>query len=97
MMHHPKVAGAFVYKPATSPLVAVEEYYVRRELFVADVVARHLRWYEAALWPTSFAAKTPTLIVLSEEDAIAPRTQVRRSARSLAAFGMAAGLRTPTP
>jgi pimeloyl-ACP methyl ester carboxylesterase len=85
MMHHPKIVGAFVYKPVTSPLVAVEEYFVRRELFVANVIARHLHWHEAALWPTSFNAKTPTLIVLSEEDAIVPSAQVQRSVRSLAA------------
>ena len=42
----------FIYKPVTSPLVAVEEYFVRRELFVANVAARHLRWHEGGLWPT---------------------------------------------
>ena len=75
----------FIYKPVTSPLVAVEEYYVRREIFVANVIARHLRWHEGGLWPTSFEPTRPALIVLSENDAILPSPEVRRSARSLVA------------
>ena len=42
MLHQPKVTRNFVYKPVTSPLVALEEYYIRREIFTANLLARHL-------------------------------------------------------
>ena len=73
MLHQAAITRAFVYKPVgSSARVAAEEYYVRRELFTSNVISRHMRWHEAALWPSECNPATPTLIVLSGEDSIVP-------------------------
>ena len=88
MLHHSKISDAFVYKRVgPSVQVAAEEYYVRRELFTANVIMRHLRWHEAALWPADCSPAEPTLIVLSEDDTIVPVAPIRECARSWRAFG----------
>ena len=80
-------SGAFVYKPVGNSLkTAVEEYYVRREIFTSNVIMRHMRWHEAALWPTDCSPSMPTTIVLSEEDTIVPVDAVRGCARSWRAY-----------
>ena len=59
--------------------IAAEEYYVRRELFTSNVIARHTRWHEAALWPAECMPSRPTLLVLSEKDTIVPVDAIRDS------------------
>ena len=81
MLHHARTTRAFVYQPVgPSVKVACEEYYVRRELFTANVIARHFRWHEATLWPSECTPQTPHLIVLSEEDQIVPVQALRSCA-----------------
>lgn len=82
MLHHARITNAFVYEPVASLRVAVEEYYIRRELFTSNVIARYCRWHEASLWPTSCSPATPTLIVLSEDDKIVPVDALRACATS---------------
>jgi hypothetical protein len=84
MLHHARTTRAFVYQPVgPSVKVACEEYYVRRELFTANVIARHFRWHEATLWPSECTPQTPHLIVLSEEDQIVPVQALRSCATEL--------------
>jgi len=81
MLHHSRTSKAFVYRPVgPSVMVACEEYYVRRELFTSNVIARHFRWHEATLWPSDCTPATPLLIVLSEEDVIVPVEALRSCA-----------------
>lgn len=81
MLHQARTADAFVYAPVgASVKVACEEYYVRRELFTSNVIARHFRWHEATLWPSDCTPNTPLLIVLSEDDVIVPVEPLRASA-----------------
>lgn len=88
-------AGAFVYKPVGNSLkTAVEEYYVRREIFTSNVIMRHMRWHEAALWPSDCSPTMPTTIILSEDDTIVPVDAVRGCARSWRAY--ARGVRVLT-
>ena len=83
MIHHADTGEAFVYKAVgPSCKTAAEEYYVRRELFTANVVSRHMRWHEAALWPADCVPSKPTLVVLSLDDEIVPVRAIRECATS---------------
>ena len=83
MMHHSTVSEAFVYKPVGPNVrIAAEEYFIRRELFTSNVIARRLRWHEAALWPADCVPSKPTLVVLSEADEIVPVNAIRDCASS---------------
>ena len=46
-LHHSTVTKTFIYAPALSCRDAAEEYFVRRELFTANIIARHLVWFDA--------------------------------------------------
>ena len=81
MIHHRDTSEAFVYKAVgPSCKTAAEEYYIRRELWTANVVSRHMRWHEAALWPSDCMPSKPTLIVLSLDDEIVPVQAIRECA-----------------
>jgi len=95
MIHHATISDAFVYRPVgPSVQIAAEEYFIRRELFTSNVLARHMRWHEASLWPQDCRPSAPTLLVLSEEDHIVPVGKVRACAGSWRAY--ARGVRVLT-
>jgi len=69
-MHHPSLIDYFFYALPYSTASLLEEYYIRRELFTSYVISRHIWWWEAACWLGDMSAAKPTLVCLSEDDAI---------------------------
>ena len=69
----------------------VDNYYFKTELRTSHVVARHLWWYDAAMWPQEASGAMPTLVALSADDEIVPTVAVRATwgAAEMGARGVA--------
>ena len=90
LLNHARVTSSFVYAPPRTALGAAEEYFVKRELWTANVIARHLPWYEAIVTPHDCSPETRTTIVLSGDDDIVPGDAVRRAFGSFGAWARGA-------
>ena len=78
MLHHPDTSRSFVYTPLDTAKERLENFFVKKELFTSHVIARHLPWFEAELWLDDCSPRTPTLVAVSEDDAIVPTHKVRQ-------------------
>ena len=75
-LYHPRVTSEFVYPPVRTPFQAADDYYVKKELFSAALVSRHLPWHEANVWLQDRSPAVPTLVALSDDDAVVPSEAV---------------------
>jgi len=77
LLHQSRVTNQFVYTPASSLKEAADDYYFKKELFTATVIARQLPWHDAAVWLDERTPQTPTLVALSSQDSIVPAVNVQ--------------------
>ena len=77
-LYHPSVTSEFVYPGSrvATPFQACDDYYVKKELFSAALVTRHLPWHEANFWLQDCSPAVPTLVALSVDDAIVPARHI---------------------
>ena len=75
LLCHPDVAFNFVYRQPTQLSEWAIHLFVSTELSVALTLHRHFVWTDNILWASELAS--PTLVVLSEQDAIVPAVAVR--------------------
>lgn len=73
----PDVCYNFIYRQPRTPLELFIQYFAARELFIAHSLSRNFFWFENILWAEQLG-DTPTLVVLSGQDAIVPAHSVLR-------------------
>eukprot|EP00929_Paragymnodinium_shiwhaense_P107926 TRINITY_DN74275_c0_g1_i1.p1 TRINITY_DN74275_c0_g1~~TRINITY_DN74275_c0_g1_i1.p1 ORF type:complete len:719 (-),score=145.00 TRINITY_DN74275_c0_g1_i1:143-2299(-) len=69
-----------LYREHTDPFQVFLTYFVFRELYVANTLARNMFWQQNELWPEM--VQQPLLVLLSGKDAIVPALSVRRLLRA---------------
>ena len=77
-LYHPSVTSEFVYPQVTGVLQAAEDYFVKKELFAAALISRHLPWHQANVWLEDCSPAVPTLVGLSTDDKIVPSDAVQK-------------------
>ena len=77
-LYHPRVTSEFVYPQVTGVLQAAEDYFVKKELFAAALISRHLPWHQANVWLEDCSPAVPTLVGLSTDDKIVPSDAVQK-------------------
>jgi len=70
LLHHHKVAHAFLYEEPTSSLAAVENFFVKSEQRIVQYFHQNFFWYQNRLAAEQLAF--PTAVVLSQADSIVP-------------------------
>mmetsp|Transcript_41060 Transcript_41060/g.113097 ORF Transcript_41060/g.113097 Transcript_41060/m.113097 type:complete len:639 (-) Transcript_41060:65-1981(-) len=72
----PDVCYNFLYKRPSTPAELVSNFFVARELFIANSLSRNFFWFNNLLWPEDVTM--PSLVALSGEDNIVPAHSIRR-------------------
>lgn len=80
----PAIAYNFLYRPPSSVLELLMNYFVSREMYIANSLSRHFHWSKNILFwedlPTGKEYKN--VVLLCEEDAIVPAKKVHRYLRA---------------
>lgn len=76
----PAIAYNFLYRPPSTALELLMNYFVSREMYIANSLSRHFHWSKNVLFHEDLPVAKPGLrniVVLSEEDAIVPSPRVK--------------------
>jgi pimeloyl-ACP methyl ester carboxylesterase len=76
LLFHDRVTKSFVFPDVVTVFDAADDYFVKKELFASGVVSRHLPWHQANVWLDDLGASVPTLVAVSDDDAIVPADAV---------------------
>lgn len=72
----PDVCYNFIYRRPSTPMQMISQFFVARELYIANSLSRNFFWFTNLLWPEDLAM--PALVVLSGRDGIVPAHSIRR-------------------